>query len=137
MQYATQTRQQARAAAVTQRTCYKEKQAFSERVVDDVGDATLQRQPRAEDGERQAEEHPAKLSDGRPGQQPLHILLWQIHQKAIKNGDQCHDHANAANHMRDIAAVDNGAGKNVNAHFHHRCGVEIVADRCWRFHCVR
>src|SRR5699024_5659083 len=67
VQYATQTRQQARAAAVTQRTCYKEKQAFSERVVDDVGDAALQRQPRAEDGERQAEEHPAKLSDGRPG----------------------------------------------------------------------
>lgn len=50
---------------------------------------------------------------------------------------QCHDHANAANHMRDIAAVDNSAGKNVNAHFHHRCGVEIGADRCWRFHCVR
>ncbi|GHL73757.1 hypothetical protein ECZU34_15050 [Escherichia coli] len=29
VQYATQTRQQARAAAVTQRTCYKEKQALA------------------------------------------------------------------------------------------------------------
>lgn len=40
--------------------------------------------------------------------------------------NQCHNHATPPPIMQDIAAVGNGAGKNENAHFHHRCGVEMT-----------